>query len=82
MLCLRRRNNTSDYYVNGRKASAKDVATLLSSKGIDLDNNRFLILQVGLEGAGGGGWRGGGRLNGDGGDGRWKQSPMPRVWSA
>lgn len=47
------RSNTSDYYVNGRKASAKDVAALLSSKGIDLDNNRFLILQVGL-----GGWVG------------------------
>ncbi len=40
------RNNSSDYYVNGRKVSAKEVASLLKDKGIDLDNNRFLILQV------------------------------------
>jgi hypothetical protein len=26
--------------------SVKEVTTLLKSKGIDLDNNRFLILQV------------------------------------
>jgi structural maintenance of chromosome 4 len=43
------RSNGSDYYVNGRKCSAKEVALLLKSKGIDLDNNRFLILQGEVE---------------------------------
>ena len=43
------RSNTSDYYVSGRKSSAKDVAALLKGKGIDLDNNRFLILQGEVE---------------------------------
>jgi hypothetical protein len=28
--------------------SVKEVAALLKGKGIDLDNNRFLILQVGV----------------------------------
>jgi hypothetical protein len=41
------RNNTSDYYVNSKKVNVKEVTTLLKAKGIDLDNNRFLILQVG-----------------------------------
>jgi hypothetical protein len=41
------RNNTSDYYVNSKRMSTKEVTTLLKEKGIDLDNNRFLILQVG-----------------------------------
>ena len=40
------RNNTSDYYVNNKRMNVKEVTTLLKSKGIDLDNNRFLILQV------------------------------------
>ncbi len=40
------RGNTSDYYVNGRRVQAKDVVELLKAKGIDLDNNRFLILQA------------------------------------
>ncbi len=40
------RNNTSDYYVNDRKVSAKEVTDRLKGMGIDLDNNRFLILQV------------------------------------
>lgn len=39
------RDNSSDYYVNGRKVAVKEVLTLLKDKGIDLDNNRFLILQ-------------------------------------
>ncbi|GIL65143.1 hypothetical protein Vafri_18951 [Volvox africanus] len=43
------RNNESNYYVNGRKVSTKDVTDLLKSKGIDLDNNRFLILQGEVE---------------------------------
>ena len=40
------RNNTSNYYVNDRKSSFTEVIALLKGKGIDLDNNRFLILQV------------------------------------
>lgn len=40
------RNNTSDYYINKKKVNVKEVTTLLKEKGIDLDNNRFLILQV------------------------------------
>lgn len=41
------RSNTSEYFVNGKKSSFKDVTTLLQAKGVDLNNNRFLILQVG-----------------------------------
>ncbi|CAB4039797.1 structural maintenance of chromosomes 4-like, partial [Paramuricea clavata] len=40
-----RKDNSSDYYVNGRKTPFKEVASLLRSCGIDLDHNRFLILQ-------------------------------------
>jgi hypothetical protein len=40
------RDNRSDYTVNGRKLPTKEVTALLKAKGIDLDNNRFLILQV------------------------------------
>lgn len=40
------RNNTSDYYINSKKVKVDQVTTLLKEKGIDLDNNRFLILQV------------------------------------
>jgi hypothetical protein len=40
------RNNTSDYYVDSKRMNVKEVTTLLKAKGIDLDNNRFLILQV------------------------------------
>lgn len=43
------RANTSDYYVDGKKTSVKDVTSLLKGKGIDLDNNRFLILQGEVE---------------------------------
>ncbi len=39
-------NNSSNYYINGRKSTFTDVTTLLKGKGVDLDNNRFLILQV------------------------------------
>ncbi len=44
------RNNTSDYYINDRKASTKEVTDKLKGHGIDLDNNRFLILQVRMNG--------------------------------
>ncbi len=40
------RSNQSDYYVNDKKVSAKEVTDRLKGQGIDLDNNRFLILQV------------------------------------
>ena len=43
------RANTSDYYVDGRKVPVKDVTALLKGKGVDLDNNRFLILQGEVE---------------------------------
>ncbi|KAL7548685.1 hypothetical protein ACHAWF_011952 [Thalassiosira exigua] len=40
-----RRDNSSQYQIDGRGTSFKKVAEFLGSKGIDLDNNRFLILQ-------------------------------------
>jgi structural maintenance of chromosome 4 len=43
------KDNTSKYFINNKKASRNDVEDLLSSKGIDLENNRFLILQGEVE---------------------------------
>lgn len=40
------KDNLSHYYVNGKKSSAKEVTELLKAKGVDLENSRFLILQV------------------------------------
>ena len=40
------RNNSSVYYIGSRKSSFGEVTDLLKGKGIDLDNNRFLILQA------------------------------------
>ena len=40
------RSNESKYLVNEQKSSFTQVGVLLRSHGIDLDNNRFLILQV------------------------------------
>lgn len=42
------RNNNSDYYIGDRKSNFTEVTKLLKGKGIDLDNNRFLILQVNM----------------------------------
>ena len=42
------RDNSSFYKVDGKKATYKEVAKLLRGSGIDLDHNRFLILQVSL----------------------------------
>lgn len=42
------KNNASRYTINGRASNYKEVQTLLKEKGIDLDHNRFLILQVSL----------------------------------
>jgi structural maintenance of chromosome 4 len=43
------RDNTSQYKLNGKNCSFRQVASYLKSKGIDLDNNRFLILQGEVE---------------------------------
>jgi len=41
------KNNSSKYTINGRASTYSEVQTLLKGRGIDLDHNRFLILQVG-----------------------------------
>ena len=43
------KNNSSTYKLDGKNCSFRDVAAFLDSKGIDLDNNRFLILQGEVE---------------------------------
>ncbi|KAM6258527.1 structural maintenance of chromosomes protein 4 isoform 1-T3 [Porphyrio hochstetteri] len=43
------RDNSSVYHINGKKSTFKDVGVLLRSHGIDLDHNRFLILQGEVE---------------------------------
>jgi len=51
-LCITRqanRDNTSGYYVNGKKTEMKKVQEVLKAKGVDLSNNRFLILQGEVE---------------------------------
>lgn len=40
------RDNTSRYYINNRGSNFTEVTKVLKGKGVDLDNNRFLILQV------------------------------------
>lgn len=42
-------NNTSKYFINNKASNATNVTTLLRKRGIDLDNNRFLILQGEVE---------------------------------
>jgi len=44
-----KRDNSSQYKLDGKNVSFKQVASYLQSKGIDLDNNRFLILQGEVE---------------------------------
>jgi structural maintenance of chromosome 4 len=46
---IAKRNNSSQYKLNGKNLPFKDVAAFLDSKGIDLNNNRFLILQGEVE---------------------------------
>merc|ERR1712151_355931 len=46
---IARRDNTSSYKLNNKNCTFKDVAKYLDSKDIDLDNNRFLILQGEVE---------------------------------
>ncbi|KAG7384270.1 Structural maintenance of chromosomes protein 4 [Phytophthora pseudosyringae] len=43
------KGNVSKYYVNDRPSNFTRVTELLKDKGIDLDNNRFLILQGEVE---------------------------------
>ncbi|CAL4126837.1 unnamed protein product [Meganyctiphanes norvegica] len=43
------KDNTSYYTVDGKRCQFKVVAKLLRAKGIDLDHNRFLILQGEVE---------------------------------
>ncbi|KAH8094744.1 RecF/RecN/SMC [Cristinia sonorae] len=43
------KNNSSRYTINGRQSSYKEVQALLKGRGIDLDHNRFLILQGEVE---------------------------------
>lgn len=40
------RDNTSKYYLSGKVSNFTEVTKVLKGKGVDLDNNRFLILQV------------------------------------
>jgi structural maintenance of chromosome 4 len=40
------RNNDSQYYIDGKKTSLAAVKERLLACGVDLNNNRFLILQV------------------------------------
>lgn len=43
------KDNTSFYEINGKRVQFKEVAALLRAKGVDLDHNRFLILQGEVE---------------------------------
>ncbi|XP_029472941.1 structural maintenance of chromosomes protein 4 isoform X2 [Rhinatrema bivittatum] len=43
------KDNSSSYHISGKRATFKDVGILLRSHGIDLDHNRFLILQGEVE---------------------------------
>jgi structural maintenance of chromosome 4 len=43
------RNDTSKYYLNEKEVKMTLVVDLLKAKGVDLDNNRFLILQGEVE---------------------------------
>ncbi|KAI0830883.1 RecF/RecN/SMC protein [Trametes gibbosa] len=43
------KNNSSKYTINGRASTYSEVQTLLKGRGIDLDHNRFLILQGEVE---------------------------------
>jgi len=44
-----RKDNKSDYWINNKKQSFATVRSLLREEGIDLDHNRFLILQGEVE---------------------------------
>lgn len=42
------KNGQSHYYLNDRKINWTEATELLMAKGIDLEHNRFLILQASL----------------------------------
>jgi structural maintenance of chromosome 4 len=42
-------NNTSKYFVNNKTSNFTEVTNMLKGKGVDLNNNRFLILQGEVE---------------------------------
>ncbi|KAK6537942.1 hypothetical protein TWF694_010838 [Orbilia ellipsospora] len=43
------RNNSSNYYINGKTSTYTVVTSLLKERGVDLDHKRFLILQGEVE---------------------------------
>lgn len=43
------KNNSSQYYINGKNSTYTEVTNFLRDKGIDLDHKRFLILQGEVE---------------------------------
>ncbi|XP_057326315.1 structural maintenance of chromosomes protein 4-like [Microplitis mediator] len=43
------KDNTSFYELNGKKVQFREIAKLLRDEGVDLDHNRFLILQGEVE---------------------------------
>ncbi|XP_057521763.1 structural maintenance of chromosomes protein 4-like [Amaranthus tricolor] len=43
------RDNSSKYYINNKASNFTEVTSKLKAKGVDLDNNRFLILQGEVE---------------------------------
>ncbi|KAL6067100.1 Structural maintenance of chromosomes protein 4 [Balamuthia mandrillaris] len=43
------KSNSSKYYINGKASNYTEVTALLRHRGIDLDHNRFLILQGEVE---------------------------------
>ena len=43
------RNNTSKYFIDSKTSNFTEVTTLLKAHGVDLNNNRFLILQGEVE---------------------------------
>jgi structural maintenance of chromosome 4 len=43
------KDNSSEYYINDTKVQYKEVGQLLRDCGVDLDHNRFLILQGEVE---------------------------------
>ena len=44
-----RRNNSSEYKINGKPSTFDEVTKILKHRGIDLEHNRFLILQGEVE---------------------------------
>ena len=46
---VQRSNSSSKYYLNGKTTTEKEISAVFLEKGIDLDRNRFLILQGQVE---------------------------------